>query len=229
MLLGNYRLDSWILGAIAGAKELGLYSVAVAFAEALFLLPTALSAVQRPDLVRASPGEAVRHAAWLFRSAVLFTVMSAVALILAAPFLVVYLFGEEFRGAVDDLRVLAAGAFGIVALKQLGSALTARQKPSLASFAIGVAFVSTVVLDVVLIPGHGGLGAALASSLSYTLGGIVVIAVFTRALGGRALDLVPRAGDLAAIWRRIRTAAATARTKRASSLADPREEPPTYY
>ena len=36
MTLGNYRLDQWILGAVAGSRELGLYTVAVAWAEALF-------------------------------------------------------------------------------------------------------------------------------------------------------------------------------------------------
>ena len=58
MLFGNYRADQWILGVIAGSKELGLYSVAVAWSEVLFFLPTTLVAVQRPDLVRASPEEA---------------------------------------------------------------------------------------------------------------------------------------------------------------------------
>jgi O-antigen/teichoic acid export membrane protein len=224
MLLGNYRLDQWILGAIAGARELGLYSVAVAFAEALFLLPTALSAVQRPDLVRASPADAVRQAAWIFRTAVLLTVLSAAALVVMAPYVVVSLFGEEFRGAVDDLRLLSAGAFGIVALKQLGSALTARQKPSLASFAIGVAFASTVLLDILLIPEHGGTGAAIASSLSYTLGGIVIVFVFTRSLGGRMLDLLPRPGDLMSLWRRIRSGF-TGRARRAPVPVDPPEVP----
>lgn len=43
MKTGNYRLDQWILGSIAGSRELGLYSVAVAWTEALFFLPEALS------------------------------------------------------------------------------------------------------------------------------------------------------------------------------------------
>jgi O-antigen/teichoic acid export membrane protein len=205
MLLGNYRLDQWILGAIAGARELGLYSVAVAFAEALFLLPTALSAVQRPDLVRASHAEAVRRTALIFRGALVVTLLAAAALVILAPLLVVHLFGEDFRGSIDDLRVLTIGAFGIVALKQIGNALTARRLPTRASFGIGMAFVTTIVLDVLLIPSLGGLGAALASSLSYTLGGIVILILFTRALGGHLLDFVPRPRDVAEVWRRFRS------------------------
>jgi O-antigen/teichoic acid export membrane protein len=203
MLIANYRLDQWILGAIAGTRELGLYSVAVAWAEGLFLLPTALSAVQRPDLVRAKAREAVQLTARLFRMSLVITLFCASALVVAAPILCVTFFGEDFRGSIDDLRVLTAGAFGIVALKQLGSALTARQRPTLASAAISSAFASTVVLDFLLIPHYGGLGAAVASAVSYTFGGVVIVAVFLSALGGTARDFVPSRGDAHGAWRLV--------------------------
>jgi O-antigen/teichoic acid export membrane protein len=118
-------------------------------------------------------------------------------MIAAAPLLCAGVFGEEFRGSTDDLRVLVAGAFGIVALKLLGNALVAQGFPVLQSAAIAVGFACTVVLDVLLIPPFGGLGAALASTLAYTAAGVVVAAIFLLALQGRASDLVPRVGDAA--------------------------------
>jgi O-antigen/teichoic acid export membrane protein len=197
LLLGNYRLDQWLLGAISGPRELGLYSVAVAWAEALFFLPTALAYVQRPDLVRAARRQATRLTARVFRVALLITAATALVMIAGAPFLCAGVFGEEFRGSTDDLRVLVAGAFGIVALKLFGNALVAQGLPVLQSVAIAVGFACTVVLDVLLIPEFGGLGAALASTLAYTAAGVVVGAIFLRALDGRASELVPRPGDVA--------------------------------
>lgn len=202
MLLGNYRLDQWFVGAIAGSRELGLYSVAVAWAEALFFLPTAVVAVQRPDLVRAEPREAARQAATLFRVAMLLTLVPAAIMVVAAPFLCVTIFGDAFQGSVNDLRVLAFGAFGIVALKQLGSALTAQRKPVLETIAVGVGFVATVALDIALIPPFGGLGAAIASTVAYTAGGIAVVFIFARALGGNLTDLIPRGRELPRFWRK---------------------------
>jgi O-antigen/teichoic acid export membrane protein len=195
MQLGNYRLDQWLLGAIAGPRELGLYSVAVAWAEALWYLPTALAAVQRPSLVRAAREEAARLAAAVFRGAALVTTVLALAMVAAAPLLCVVVFGEEFRGSVDDLRVLVAGAFGMVALKLFGNAMVARGRPVLQSVAIGVGFLCTVALDIVLIPPLGGLGAALASTLAYTAAGAAIGVMFLRSVEGRVTDLVPRAGD----------------------------------
>ena len=199
MLLGNYRLDQWILGAIAGARELGLYSVAVAWAEALFYLPTALAAVQRPYLVRSGSSSAARDASLVFRAAMLATVPLVVVLLVAAPFLCVTVFGSEFRGSIEQLRILAVGAFGIVALKLLGNALTARGRPLLETAAVGVAFLVTVALDVALIPGHGGVGASIASTIAYSAGGVAVVAIFTRALGCRLRDLVPSRRETTAL------------------------------
>ena len=205
MLLGNYRLDQWLLGAMAGSRELGLYSVAVAWAEALWFLPTTLSAVQRPDLVRAAKREAARLSTFIFRAAVVLTLVSAGAMLLLAPFFCVTIFGDEFRGSIIDLRVLVLGTLGVVALKLLGNALTAQRRPILASTAIGAGFAATIVLDVILIPPYGGLGAAVASTLAYTAGGLAIALIFSRALDSPVRDLVPRRGEVSLYWRTVFT------------------------
>lgn len=196
MLLGNYRLDQWLLGAIAGSRELGVYSVAVAWAEALWYLPTALAAVQRPDLVRAVREEAGRIAARIFRAAALVTAACGLVMVLAAPVLCETVFGDEFGGSVNMLRVLVVAAFGVSAVKLLGSALVTQGRPGLQSFAIGAGFVLSVILEVALIPPFGGQGAAVAAAIAHTTAGAVVCTIFLRTLGGRARDLVPRVGDV---------------------------------
>lgn len=195
MQLGNYRLDQWLLGAIAGPTELGLYSIAVSWAEALWYLPSALSTVQRPDLVRAARREAARAASLVFRGVMLVTAVAGLVMVAAAPILCTVVFGSEFSGSVDDLRVLVGGAFGMVTLKLLGNALVAQGRPLLQSASISVGFGLTVALDLILIPPLGGLGAALASTLAYTAAGVVVIIAFVRALAASPAELIPRVAD----------------------------------
>jgi O-antigen/teichoic acid export membrane protein len=201
MMVGSYRVDQWFVGSIAGSHELGLYSIAVAAAEVLFYIPTVLVIVQRPYLVRASLADAARRAARVFRAGILVTAPLAAAVVAAGPLACVVLFGEDFRGAADDLRVLALGAFGVVALQQLGNALTAKGRPGLATVGATVGFAVTIALDIVLIPPYGGLGAALASTLAYTAGGLATLVLFRRLFGTRAGDLVPRPSDASALWR----------------------------
>lgn len=202
LMLGNYRLDQWLLGAIAGSSPLGLYSAAVAWSEGLFLLPTAVASVQRPDLARSTPSDAAQEAAQGFRLALTATAPLMGALLLVAPVLCVGLLGHDFDGAVLPLRVLALGAPGIVALKVLGNALIAQGLALRESAATGAAFVTILGLDLALIPRWEGTGAAVASTVGYDLGGLVVALAFLRSLPGvRMSELLPGRADLAAICR----------------------------
>ncbi len=196
MMSGNYRADQWFVGAIAGSRELGLYSIAVAWAEVLFYIPTVLVLVQRPFLVRADREGARRRAAKGFRAGILLTAPLVLGGFLFAPFLCSTIFGAEFAGAVDDLQILVIGVFGLLALQQLGNALTAQGRPGLWTIAAACTFVATVVLDLVLIPDFGGAGAAVASRIAYAIGGTVAIVLFLRVLGGPASDLAPRLGEV---------------------------------
>ena len=199
---GNYRIDHLFVGTMAGSHELGLYSYAVSWAETLYYLPQTLVSVQRPDLVRATRREAARLAGAIFRVALVLSALAAAVLLIIAPFLCVTLAGSEFRGSIDDLRVLVLGTAGILALQLLGSALTARQRPELETAATAAAFAVTIALDLLLIPSHGGLGAAIASAVAYTIGGAVAAIIAARTLGLRAMYLVPR-GDEVRLLRRL--------------------------
>ena len=78
-------------------------------------------------------------------------------------------------------------------MKLFGNALTAQRQPMLANAALAIAFGATIGLDLLLIPRYGGVGAAWASTLAYTAGGIAVAVIFSRALrAGSRLRSAPR-------------------------------------
>ncbi|HZB76365.1 MAG TPA: polysaccharide biosynthesis C-terminal domain-containing protein, partial [Solirubrobacteraceae bacterium] len=114
-------------------------------------------------------------------------------------------------GAADDLRILAPAAFGVSALLVLRNALTAQRRPMLASAAEGTAFVLMVALNLLLVPVHGGTGAAIAMTVSQTCGGLVAALLFARALGGSLPALVPRPRDLRWLVGKLRAASPVAR------------------
>lgn len=203
MNLGNYRADQWIMGALSTPRELGLYSVAVAWAEALFLLPQALMVVQRPALVRAGSDDAGRLAARWFSVAVAVTAALALLLLVGAPLLCVGVFGEDFEGSISCLRILAAGGIGIVALKLLGSALTAQDRPLRESAGVAISAVTVLTLDLMLIAPFGGVGASVASTAGYLAGGLAMAVIFSRTLGVRAGRLLPTPRSLRLALREV--------------------------
>ncbi|HYH52930.1 MAG TPA: hypothetical protein VD761_02270 [Solirubrobacterales bacterium] len=201
MATGSYRMDQWILGAVAGPRELGLYSVAVAWFESLFLLPMAIGAVARQELVTAPRHEAGRRAALLFRVTLIVTLVLAAILVIGAPFLCAGIFGESFSGSIEPLRLLAAGALGIVSAKLIGVALIAQRRPLLESASMGSGFVVAIVLYLILIPSDAAVGAAIASSIAYSVAGIAAAAFLVKALDVPVRLLVPRPDDVRALAR----------------------------
>jgi O-antigen/teichoic acid export membrane protein len=221
MLQGNYRLDQWLLGVLSTPAELGVYSVAVAWSSTLQFLPSALSLAQRPDLVRGEDADAVGRAAVGFRVTLGITLAAALVMFVLAPFLVVTLLGSEFEDGVLDLRILVLGSLGVVAMKVLGTALTARGKPGLESAGIGAALVFTIALDLLLIPGFGSTGASVAAVTAYTVGGLATAWIFARSLGARPTELLPRRSDVVVgrelvgrLWRGLRPRGRTAEDPR---------------
>jgi O-antigen/teichoic acid export membrane protein len=202
---GNYRLDQWFVGALSGASQLGLYSIAVSWFEALTYFPTAIATVLRPDLVRATPADAAKRTAAAFRISMIATAIFVIVMVVAAPILTVTMFGDEFRGSIVELRLLALGAFGIVAIRLFGSTLIAQSKPLLESVAVGLGLVCTIGLDIALIPRWNGAGAAVASVVAYSAMGIAVIVIAAKTLGGRWVDLRPRVEDARLMWRQLRS------------------------
>jgi O-antigen/teichoic acid export membrane protein len=209
LTLANYRLDQWVIGVLSSARQLGLYSVAVAWSEALFFLPTSLASVQRADLARDDPATAARRTAAAFRAAAVLTIVTGAVMALLAPVLCTTLFGDAFAGSVPQLRLLVVGAVGVVAMKLLGNALVAQGRPLRQTLAILSSFAAILVLDVALIPSLGGLGAAIASSAAYGLGGLVAAAVFGRTFGLALTELVPRPSDVTLVVGAVRRAVRT--------------------
>jgi O-antigen/teichoic acid export membrane protein len=199
LLWADYRADQWILGSVGDAAQLGAYSVAVVWSETLFYLADALETIQRADLVRAEPRAAYRQLAVVFRYAIVATVPVGLGLIVLAPVLCTMLLGPGYHSSVSQLRVLVLGAPGILALKLCGSALRAQGKPIREAAAIAVASIGVIGLDIALIPGGGGMGAAVASTLGYTAGGAAAAAIAVRTLSGRAAELRPTPRDVRAM------------------------------
>lgn len=218
---GSYRMDQWIVGAVSGPRELGLYSVAVAWFEGLFLLPMAVGAVARPDLVRADRAEAGQRTAVLFRVTLLATALLAVALVIAAPVLCGGIFGERFDGSVEPLRLLAIGSLGIVGAKVIGVTLIAQRRPLLESASMGIGFVVAIALYVALIPPLGANGAAIGSAVAYTVAGVAAAVFLVRGIGLAPAQLIPHAGDARRMLRILKRAVREAPYPRRARLPSP--------
>ena len=211
--LGTYRGDQWLLGVLAGPYEVGLYSIAVSLVEALFYVSGIIALVQRPHLVRALPQEAAEFGARIFRRAVILSTGAGAALFIAAPTLCVALFGTSFQASGDDLRLLSLAAVGVLAVDLFSSLVIAQGRPLMASVGGAATLFVMVALDLVLIPELGGDGAAIAKSVAYTVGGVMMVVIFLRMFKADARELVPGREDIRWYRRKLRQGTHAARAE----------------
>jgi antigen flippase len=197
----NYRLDLFIVSAVASTAVVGRYSLAVAVTALVWLLPGALSEVLFPRVARLRGCEAevaremvetksVRHASLAVATT---TLLLAAALVL----LVVPVFGEGFRPAVTLGLILLPGAALIGIASVLAATIVGRGKPIYTLYGALVVTPLTVLLYAALIPWLHAEGAAVASTLSY-FGSFILTARFYRRVTCRPVLplLVPTRSEL---------------------------------
>jgi O-antigen/teichoic acid export membrane protein len=170
------RGDQLILAALATRAAVGRYSVAVNIAEALWYLPAAAGLVSIPFLSGdRSPAEklaALRHA---LRVSLWLPAAGALVAAALAPVLIPIVFGEDFAKATWPLELLLPGIVAAGVVRVCSAALIARSQTSAMWKLTGLALIVNLVLNVILIPLFGASGAAVASSVAYTMLGLMLL------------------------------------------------------
>lgn len=179
----NYRFDVWVVEHFCGTAQLGLYSVAVGLGQLFFHIPEPFSKVVQPFLY-APDGNALLHK-FKAIARINFTVVLGGALVFGATagWIVPLLYGANFGGAVLPLLFLLPGIVFASASKIMALLVVQRDMQRYNLLASAAGAVVTIVLDLLLIPTMGIVGAAVASSLAYLVTFATVCLVIRFRLG----------------------------------------------
>lgn len=181
-LLG-WRLDFLLCNIYLDTRAVGFYSVAVLLGEALWFVPQTLAVVLLPEVSRQKQPQAVQLTSQVCRVTLISSVLGALLLLVAAPLLVSKVFGENFLPALQPLWILLPGMILEGGTRILSSFMVGRGHPLISTYAASLVVLVNVLLNIWLIPRHGINGAAVASSISYTLGAIYLLWFYRRSTG----------------------------------------------
>lgn len=165
------KIDQVMLGQMAGSEQVGVYAVAVRWSEIWWFLPTALAGSLMPILVKSRMGTGPAYDRQLQKALiVMFWLGVAIAIpvtLVAAP-LIIFLYGNEYAGAVDMLQihVWSCPVMFMGAVFSRWIVIENLQIFSLTRSLAGAAL--NVGLNLLLIPSYGGVGAAIATLVSYS-------------------------------------------------------------
>jgi polysaccharide transporter, PST family len=163
-----FKGDVFVLRHYCGDAVVGEYSVAYKVFEGLMVFPTVVFSAALAPLARANddPG---RRRRWELSLAGAMLAIGAVlgAIVYAAcPWIVVTVFGTAFEGAEPALRILTAAVPVIFLNYALTMFLIARNLERRKLLFATVMLVVNVAANLLLIPGRGGVGAALATLIT---------------------------------------------------------------
>ncbi len=212
------------------AQEVAFYSMAVTWAELVWHFPEAMRDLFFSKVAGSTHEKARELTPVLSRMGLVVSLLAGVAVLLLidpAMGTITWVADQVGGGAAADgnawyriwsepvggaLLLLAPGTVAFTVSKVLQADLAARDRMQVCVNAQLVVLISMLVLDVLLIPGMGAAGAAIASSVSYVLATVYTVVVYARdvrvdpwsCLLMRRADLVYLREIGSAVWRKLR-------------------------
>lgn len=173
------RSDYLFIGAFIDSEALGYYAMATAAAELLLIVPEAVTTPLMKRLLR--QGEGIKQLtpfALRITATVMFAACTSMALL--GEWLIVGLFGKSYAPAYPALLALLPGLFGLCYASILRLDLLGKNRPGSVSLLMGAGAVLNVVLNLLLIPPMGIVGAGLASSAAYLMVSLAMLMFYCR-------------------------------------------------
>ncbi len=167
----NYKADIFLVNLFITPTAAGVYVISVQISERLWLLSQAVSTVALPHLSQLRGNEEARTTLTplLARLTLTVTFVAASMLAIIAYPLVLFLFGDEFKHSIIPLLTLLPGIVAGSASRILSNDIAARGRPELNMYMSIFTVSINIIGNIILIPLHGLFGAALATSLAYSL------------------------------------------------------------
>ncbi len=180
----NLRADNFILNYYAGTSAVGIYSVSVALAEALWKIPSAFATVLLPRIASFSNEKIKEYTERTMSITTLLVIGGIIVLFLLGKPLIRLLWGKSFSLSYIPMLWLFPGILSLSISKICSSVFHGKGKPEYGSLLSIISCVIMLPLDFILIPKYNVVGASIATSISYGVSGIVALLLLFRLIKG---------------------------------------------
>jgi len=164
------KIDQVMLRWFGAVQDVGIYAVASKISEAWYFIPSIIVASLFPKLLelrKRSEEEFNKRLQHLFDMLFCIALFFAILVSIVAKPLMNFLYGDEFSGSAIVLSIhIWAGIF-ISMRAAFSKWILVEDAVAFSMFTQGAGAMTNIVLNLVFIPLYGGIGAALATLISY--------------------------------------------------------------
>jgi O-antigen/teichoic acid export membrane protein len=176
------RIDLLLVNGIQGATAAGQYSVAVAVADAVELLPISVCVNLFARVARGSADREVSLSVFHL-IAIGYLIVCGLTALLAEP-AITLLFGQAYHPAISLLLWLLPGVYCFGLLNVIAYYFAAKGMPRELVLVWIPGLAINLAMNLILLPHYGTYVASLASSVAYALVLVLHLRLFARDLGG---------------------------------------------
>ncbi len=176
LLMLNQRLDFWLVGYFLMDKGLGLYSISVGIGELLWIIPYAINLPFFP--LKAENKDI--NSAKIVRNSFIIMLFSAIILGISGWYLIPIFYGKAFIPSVVPFLILLPGLVFWGTARVIFMHFLGEGKPVFLIYFTAPTLIINILLDIWLIPLWHINGGAVASSVSYIIGGLITFIIFKK-------------------------------------------------
>lgn len=170
-------------------RAVAVYGIASIAYLSLLLVPAAVSAALYPRLARLSDAnDALRYAWRIMRANVVLMIPVTFLAYFSVPFLSLALFGSSYQGVAPVFHVMALAIIPTTMLSVLGVFFFSQGRADLSFYGNLVGAAGLLLLDLILIPKYGVIGAAI----GLVLASVVRLTAFALLTAGIVRGAEPR-------------------------------------
>lgn len=202
----SYRLDFYLVNAIAGAAAVGVFGLAKQLVEKTWLVSHAALAVLLPRLAEqfSSGNRSLDSVVGLARGTLYSTLALALALVASLLVIGEYVIPDDVTSLIVCTIILVPGVISFGVTRVLGAVWSATGRVYVNTFISLFHLLASGVLCVVLTSTYGLTGAAIAAGGAYLATSLLALFLLVRKFGLSIRPIVRlRAADLAAIRKSI--------------------------
>ncbi len=187
----NYRLSFYFLEYFKGITSVGIFSVGIAFSEAVWTVSRSLSVVLYSDVVNNKNSyEAVEKTKVSLKVSFWITLLFIIIMLMIPAQVYALIFGKDFSRTKEIVLLLSPGILAIAVSNIIGYYFAGINKLRILNVKslIGLAF--TVISSFYVIPKWGITGACIVTSVSYSLSSGILFWRFYRITEFRVSDFM---------------------------------------
>lgn len=166
----NYRMDIFLIAYFLDNIAVGLYGLAISLAERIWVVSSAVSSVVYSRLANIpDKKQRMELTAKVGRIVLMVSLILGLLLAIAIVYLIPLFFGDAYNGTVQPLLIIIPGVLMMSIARIFANYFTASGRPEINSIVAIICTIVNLILNFILIPKLGIIGAASATTISYTL------------------------------------------------------------